>query len=107
MNKKKHINTENDVYIGRGSVLGNPYTHILMKETKAEFIVETREQAIENYKIYLKEKINSKDKEVCDELNKIWKLLKKGDVFLVCYCAPLSCHGNYIKNVINSKLSNE
>lgn len=28
-----------DVYIGRGSKWGNPYTHIKDKTTKAEFIV--------------------------------------------------------------------
>ena len=39
-----------DVYICRGSKWGNPFTHISDKKTKAEFIVDTREQAIESYR---------------------------------------------------------
>lgn len=107
VNKKTYVSSEasTDFYIARGSPLGNPFTHISMKETKAEFICESRDQAIEKYKEYLIQKIKDKDKEICDELNKIWKAAKKGDVSLICYCAPkLSCHGNFIKNVINSKL---
>jgi hypothetical protein len=29
VNKYKHTPTENDVYIGRGSALGNPFTSIM------------------------------------------------------------------------------
>ena len=39
--------SEYDVYIGRGSPWGNPFTHIKDKTTKAEFIVDTREESIE------------------------------------------------------------
>lgn len=104
VNKKTHTPTENDFYIGRGSPLGNPFTHITTKETKADFLCETRYQAIEKYKEYIGNKIKKRDNIVCDELNKIWLAVKKNDVNLVCYCAPNSCHGNYIKNIIESKL---
>lgn len=104
VNKKKHVPTDNDVYIGRGSVLGNPFTHITTKETKASFVCDTRDQAIESYKQYINDKIKQKDKEICDELNRIWKLAKEGDINLVCYCYPKSCHGNHLKNIIDSKL---
>ena len=33
-----------DVYICRCSKCGNPFTHISDKKTKADFIVDTREQ---------------------------------------------------------------
>ena len=42
-----------DVYIGRGSYWGNPYTHIKDKETKASFTVKTREESISKYREYL------------------------------------------------------
>ncbi len=42
-----------DIYIGRGSKWGNPFTHINDRKTKAEFIVESREEAISNYKEYV------------------------------------------------------
>ena len=104
VNKKKHTPTENDVYIGRGSVLGNPFTHLSWIETKADFICESRHEAIERYKTLINDKIKKKDKEYCAELNYIWTLAKAGDINLVCYCKPQSCHGDIIKSIIESKL---
>lgn len=103
VNKYKHEPTVNDVYVGRGSVVGNPFTHNTGK-TKAEFIVDTREKAIAEYEKWLLNKIEQKDKLVCDELNRLYSLAKKGNVNLVCYCSPQSCHGDVIKKVIESKL---
>ena len=100
VNKYKHTPTENDVYIGRGSVLGNPFTSIKDRQTKAEFICENREESVESFRKYLLSKINKKDKEVCDELNKIYKMK---EVNLVCFCKPKSCHGDIIKEVIENK----
>lgn len=81
-----------DVYIGRGSVWGNPYTHI-PSGTKAEFVVSTREESIEKYKSYL------------------WKLIKSGTITtkmlrgldgkrLGCFCKPKSCHGDVIASAV-------
>ena len=39
-------------YCGGGSILGNPYTHIKDRQTKAKFIVRTRDEAIERYEHY-------------------------------------------------------
>ena len=39
-----------------------------------------------------------------DELNKLWKAAKNGDINLVCYCSPKSCHGDTIKTIIEQKL---
>ena len=100
VNKYKHIPTENDVYIGRGSVLGNPFTSIKDKVTKAEFICEDREQSIESFREYLKLKISQKDRKICDELNRIYKMK---EVNLICFCKPKSCHGDVIKEVISAK----
>jgi len=109
VNKYYHISTPNDVYIGRGSTLGNPYTHLTGK-TKAQFICETRAEAIEAYKNYLKEALLNKDKVICDALNTIYKQAKNGDINLVCYCKLpnkfVSCHGDFIKELIMDKLKN-
>lgn len=106
VNKHTHIPTENDFYIGRGSPLGNPYTSIQGKQTKAQFICNTREESISNFYNYIIEKILIKDVLICNELNKIWKAVKAGKtVNLVCYCVPKSCHGNIIKNIIESKIN--
>ena len=97
VNKYKHTPTENDVYIGRGSVLGNPFTSIKDKTTKAEFISDN---PIEDFQKYLEEKIAQKDKKICDELNRIYKM---EEVNLICFCKPKPCHGDVIKEIINSK----
>jgi len=86
--KKDHY----DVYIGRPSKWGNPYTHISDKETKAEFIVNTREEAITKYKDYI---LNN---EVL--MNSLDEL--KGKV-LGCWCKPKSCHGDILVELINEK----
>ena len=97
VNKYKHTPTENDVYIGRGSVLGNPFTSITDRKTKAEFISNT---PIEDFEKYLNNKIAEKDKTICNELNRIYKM---EEVNLICFCKPKNCHGDIIKKILESK----
>lgn len=104
VNKYKHTPTHNDIYIGRGSTLGNPFTSIRDKITKAEFICNSREESVESFRDYLNNKINEKDPSVCGELNRIYNLCKKEDIYLVCFCKPKLCHGDIIKEIIESKL---
>lgn len=105
VNKHTHQPSENDIYVGRGSILGNPFSSIQGRETKAEFICESREDAIRNFSSYLKQKISDKDKNICDELNRIWKIAKSGrDINLVCYCTPKSCHATVILRTLEQTL---
>jgi hypothetical protein len=106
VNKSKHfISSKEDVYVGRGSILGNPYTGSKdIINTKALFQCNSREEAIEKYKEYLLNEINNKNTQICDELNRIYLKAKNGNVNLVCYCAPLFCHGDFIKELIEIKL---
>jgi len=104
VNKHSHSPTPQDVYIGRGSALGNPYTSIKGRETKAKFVCESREESVNNYYCWLREKIDSKDAAVCAELNRIYKLAQKGHVNLICFCAPKLCHGDVIKEIVESKI---
>lgn len=87
LNKSKY-----DVYIGRGSKWGNPFTHITDRETKAEFTVKTRKEAIENYKQWILNKP--------ELLNSLEELRGKR---LGCYCKPKSCHGDILVELIESK----
>lgn len=105
VNKRKHVPTRNDFYIGRGSALGNPFTHRELEETLAQYQCETREEAISSYEKYVHDKINKRDLKICDELNRIFIAAKKGNVNLVCYCKPKSCHGDIIKRIIEEKLN--
>lgn len=106
VNKTKHPPTENDYYIGRGSVLGNPYTSKALLKTKATYQCSSRDEAIDKYAEYLNQKIIDEDSEICDELNRIYTKALKNDINLVCYCVPKRCHGEVIKGIITGKLIN-
>lgn len=93
MTRVVNINKEEyDVFIGRGSKWGNPFTHIKDKITLAETIVETREEAIEKYREYL-----SNNKELLDSLDEL-----EGKI-LGCYCKPKSCHGDILLEFLSKR----
>ena len=76
---------ERNVYIGRGSLFGNPYSH----EGYGEFQVATREEAIAKYREYLLSR-----PELMDRLKEL-----KGKR-LGCWCKPDSCHGDVIMELL-------
>lgn len=78
---------EYDVYIGRGSKWGNPYSH--KEGTKAAFKVESREMAIRDYRGHLWGLIRS------GRLTRE-ELLELDGKRLGCFCKPQSCHGDVI-----------
>lgn len=84
-----------DVYIGRPSKWGNPFTHINSKSTKAEFILSTREEAIEAYRKWITEG------EGMHLLNDIHELKDKV-IGCWCYCYPKSCHGDILADIANN-----
>lgn len=86
--------SEYDVYIGRGSVWGNPYTHIKDRNTKAEFIVETREESIEKYREFIYNKISTGEISMDDLRSLVGKRLG-------CFCKPKSCHGDILVEIVS------
>jgi hypothetical protein len=73
-----------DVYIGRGSIFGNPY----------EIGVDgTREEVIKRYQKWFNFLL--RDKVFCKELMKL-----KGKR-LGCFCKPKPCHGEIIADCLN------
>lgn len=87
-------------YIGRGSPLGNDWSHLPLEKTKAKYKTETIEEAIQCYANDLDKKLAAKDPSVCSEMNRLYRLAKGGDLFLVCHCITKKnphCHGNVIK----------
>lgn len=98
--KNKRTYNGPGVYIGRGSPLGNPYTH-KKGLTKAEFVVESRDDAIEQYEIWLVEQLSDEKSEAYKEFNELLELYKKtGELVLICYCVPANCHGFVISRMI-------
>jgi hypothetical protein len=84
LTKIVNINKDNyDIYIGRGSVYGNPFII---------GIDGTRKECIEKYKYFL---INNK--------NLMKEILKLEGKILGCYCKPKACHGDIICDILNRK----
>jgi hypothetical protein len=91
MDKPKVFNKKDDypsdaVYIGRGTLFGNPYRI---------GIAGNRQQVIEKFKIYLN--INPHLK------HEIIKQLRGKN--LLCHCAPELCHGDVLLAIANKPVS--
>lgn len=105
VNKKTHKPTPDDVYIGRGSVMGNPYHSKESNHPQALYKVDTVEEVIDGYVKYLEYayyndmSINKFIKELID------RELDDENTNLVCYCSPDKCHGDIIKNFVEDAAS--
>jgi hypothetical protein len=80
---------EYDIYIGRGSKWGNPFSH--KDGTLAQFKVNARKEAIEGYEAWIKTQ---------DHLMGSLQELKGKT--LGCWCKPQSCHGDVLKKLVDS-----
>lgn len=83
--KSKH-----DVYIGRPSKWGNPFTFIRDGKTLAKYVVKDRAASIEAYRLWITE---GEGKHLLADLHEI-----KGKT-LGCWCSPLACHGDVLRNL--------
>lgn len=72
-----------DVYIGRPSKWGNPFTH--KAGTKADVIVSNRDEAVAKYEEWI---LNQP--QLLKSLHEL-----KGKT-LGCWCKPQSCHGDVL-----------
>ncbi len=77
-----------DVYIGRGSIWGNPFE--IGKDG-------TREEVIQKYKDYFYDKIEKNG-------DFKYQTLKLSGKRLGCFCAPKPCHGDVIKQWITDNI---
>ena len=98
--QEEHVG-DNSFDVCRPSVLGNPYTHIRDKKTKAQIVVKTRELAIEMYKVYFKAMMESEDASARPfkaEFNRIVDAyMQYPEVWIGCFCRPdEDCHGDFI-----------
>jgi len=106
VNRHTHIPSPNDFYIGRGSPLGNPYTSIRDRVTKAQFVCGSRDESVSKYEQYIRNEISNRNPVICKELNRIYLAAKHGTIVnLVCFCMPKKCHGETIKRIIEEKLN--
>jgi hypothetical protein len=100
LNKSKDKYTIDDMYIGRGSILGNPYTHLPLGMTEAEVKVNTREEAIAKYREYAVYMIKHDTQFRIEMIKLVERVLNGETVNLVCFCKPQACHGDVIKDIV-------
>ena len=92
--KIKNLRTDSiehvyDVKVDRSSPLGNPF--FMRSESERDLVCN-------NYEQWLLEQITNKNRLVCDELNRLYKLLKThGKLNLFCWCSPKRCHAETIR----------
>jgi len=87
-----------EVYIGRGTSLGNPYE----MENQSQ---EERDRVCGEYESWLKVRLADKESEQYKELWRLFHIAKKKDLHLLCWCAPLRCHGDFVKKILERMLS--
>ena len=97
----KNLRTEKpqmpyDVKVDRSSVLGNPFP--LQNETQRDIVCD-------KYEKWLRERIANKDKNICDELNRLYRIAKQyNKLNLFCWCFPKRCHAETIRLILLEKL---
>lgn len=78
-----------DVYIGRPSKWGNPFTHIKDRHTRAQFVVSTRDEAVSQYRQLLNAQVVRGD-------ITLEELAALDGKTLGCWCSPKACHGDVL-----------
>lgn len=76
-----------DVYIGRPSKWGNPFTHQPDGKTLAQHTVANRKEAIDAYRTWI---TRGDGRHLLNDLHEL-----QGKV-LGCWCKPQSCHGDVL-----------
>ena len=81
------------IYVGRPSALGNPFP----LRCEAE-----RTAVIRDYEDWLAEQLLDLTSPASVEMSRLAALARKGDLCLVCFCAPKACHADIIKRTIEA-----
>jgi len=81
-----------DILIDRTTKWGNPFTHLSIEDTKAQFQVNTRKEAIELYRKWITE---GDGKHLLNDLHEL------KDKTLGCWCKPDSCHGDVLAELVD------
>jgi uncharacterized protein DUF4326 len=83
-----HKREPHDVYIGRPSKWGNPFSHL--PNTSARFRVATRDEAVDAYAQY-----------ICETPRLLADMHELRGKTLGCWCAPQRCHGDVLLVLAN------
>lgn len=106
MTKVVNVKTDKfDIYIGRGKGdtlyhFGNPFSHLPFARTTATIKVETREEAVDCYRQWLKG-VGHTDLEPDRRQWILERLSQLKGKILGCWCTPEACHGDVLVEMIN------
>lgn len=94
VNLKNYTPDDNEILIkvDRSSILGNPFK---MNDES------DRDRVCDEYKEYFYKKIKLKNPNFITELNRIYNLSYENNIALGCWCIPLRCHAEVIKEYID------
>ena len=89
--KGRNIAGYSSVYVGRPSLLGNPFEMCCEKD---------RNNVIKEYRLWLGKQFENNSL-VWKEIEKLSFRIKNGEKLnLQCYCSPKPCHADVIKSAI-------
>jgi hypothetical protein len=86
----KHHDASVGVYVGRPTLLGNPYR--VQRSTRA--------QAVQQYRTWLRRQwqVGGEVKEALLELARMYT--ERDELTLLCWCAPQRCHAEVIREAV-------
>ena len=85
-------------YIGRGSILENPYG---IKDIPEE-------ECLEKYRKWLYAQLETGNTKIIEELDRLAQIaINTGTLVLRCYCAPKRCHGEIVKELLLSAIKGQ
>lgn len=90
----KHHGEPYDIYIGRGSKWGNPFSHLPSQQ--ALCVASTREEAIEMYRMWIQTQPH-----LMESLHEL------DGKTLGCFCDPLPCHGHVLRELRQQQCNNK
>lgn len=97
--KRRKLPPGSYTYIGRGSIYGNPFTHLDLATTKATVQVSSREESVQAYEDWLRGTAWQDFEQ--DRRGMILRSLPKlRGKRLGCYCKPLACHGDVLVKLV-------
>ncbi len=95
----RHKFSGNGVYIGRPSVLGNPFK---LKSANGQYELH---QSIECYRVWLREQWRMGGEAKKMLLRLVAQVNRGEELTLICSCAPKACHGDVVKDVIETLIA--
>lgn len=100
----RHVYKGSATYIGRGTALGNKFSHIGYEGT---IKVDSREEAIQKYAEWLKGELDNPASSAFSMFLSLAKRAVKGEnIVLSCSCKPKACHGDVIVSALEKFLRN-